>query len=387
MNLFKCQACGQILYFENTICEKCSHRLGYIPEAGTLSALEPHDGTWRALATGDKLYRLCANAEFDVCNWLVAEGDADTFCRACRHNRLIPDIGNQANLRSWRMIERAKHRLLYTLLELGLPLANRKDAPDHGLTFDFPAELPQQNGLVMTGHDNGVITVALAEADEFEREKRRSAMREPYRTLLGHFRHEIGHYYWDRLVRDGGRLETARAFFGDERADYGRALGSYYANGAPGNWQDNFVSAYATAHPWEDFAETWAHYLHIVDTLEMAGAFGMRIHPRLDNARDLSAKVDFDPYLSRDVALLIDVWLPLSTALNCLNRAMGQPDLYPFVLSPPVIEKLGFLHALVHGERDAAFADRELARHGHANCATGFGPLPAGARAERRTVE
>ena len=173
-------------------------------------------------------------------------------------------------------------------------------------------------------------------------------MGEPYRTLVGHFRHEVGHYFWDRLVRDGGKFDACRKIFGDDRANYGQALQTYYSNGAPSDWQNNFVTPYAAAHPWEDFAETWAHYLHIVDTLEMAGAFGMRIHPGLDKVGDLDASVDFDPYLVCEMSRLIDTWLPLSIALNCLNHTMGQPDLYPFVLSPHAIEKLGFIHDLVH---------------------------------------
>jgi hypothetical protein len=173
-------------------------------------------------------------------------------------------------------------------------------------------------------------------------------MHEPYRTLLGHFRHEVGHYYWDRLVRDGEKLEPIRRVFGDERIDYEQALQRHYANGAPANWQAGFVSSYATSHPWEDFAETWAHYLHIVDTLEMAAAFGLDIHPALAKGGDLDAKVNFDPYGTGGFAQLIDTWIPLSNALNNLNRTMGQPDLYPFILSPPVIAKLTAIHDLVH---------------------------------------
>jgi hypothetical protein len=200
----------------------------------------------------------------------------------------------------------------------------------------------------MTGHDNGLITLALEEADDAERERRRTLMHEPYRTLVGHFRHEVGHYAWDVLVRDGGLVETCRAAFGDESVDYDQALKAYYANGAPPNWQDNFISAYATSHPWEDFAETWAHYLHIVDTLEMARAFGMYVHPRLASPGELDAQVDFDPYLVREASPLIETWIPLSNALNGLNRTMGLPDLYPFILSPPVVEKLSVIHDLVH---------------------------------------
>jgi hypothetical protein len=360
MKLFRCQFCGQLLYFDNTRCEKCGRRLGYIPGAEILSALEPEGDAWRARASKGKLYRFCANAEFGVCNWLVDANTADMFCIACRHNRTIPDTSIESNVVAWRKIEIAKHNLFYTLLKLKLPLDGRADqdeAKREHLTFDFLAS-PARPGAenVMTGHDNGLITVALEEADDAERENRRASMHEPYRTLLGHFRHEIAHYYWDVLVRDGGQLDDFRAIFGDERLDYGQALQNYYAAGAPANWQDNFVSAYATAHPWEDFAETWAHYLHIVDALEMARAFGIYVNPPLAKEGELEAEVDFQPYRAPDVATLVDTWLPLSNALNALNRTMGQPDVYPFILSPAVIKKLGAIHDFVHGDPISATA-------------------------------
>jgi len=348
MKLFKCQHCGQLLYFENDRCEKCSHRLGYIPELETLSALEPDGQIWRALAMGGKAYRFCANAQFDICNWLIDADLADDYCLACRHNRTVPDPSIDANLAAWRKIEIAKHRLFYTLIKLKLPL-ERGDQRER-LAFDFLATpLDAATPRVMTGHDCGLITVALDEADDSEREKRRTVMHEPYRTLLGHFRHEIAHYYWDILVRDGNQIEGCRRVFGDERADYAQALQRHYAEGAPANWQDNFVSAYATTHPWEDFAETWAHYLHIVDTLEMARAFGIYVNPRLAKDNELEAAVDFQPYRAPDVATLVDTWIPLSNALNSLNRTMGQADLYPFILSPAVVRKLGAVHDLIHG--------------------------------------
>ena len=282
MKLFKCQHCGQLLYFENTVCENCGHRLGFIPEIMNISALEPEGEVWRALALEKKLYRFCVNAQFDVCNWMVETDSSDTFCAACRHNRTIPDTSVAENVVSWRKIELAKHRLFYTLMKLNLPLDEKGDDGGERLVFDFLASSPHFNGpRVMTGHDNGLITLALEEADDAEREKRRTTMHEPYRTLLGHFRHEVGHYFWDVLVRDGGLIDDCRKVFGDDTVDYGQALQNYYANGAPPNWQENFISAYATSHPWEDFAETWAHYLHIVDTLEMARAFGLYVHPRL----------------------------------------------------------------------------------------------------------
>ncbi|MGA8078946.1 MAG: putative zinc-binding peptidase [Xanthobacteraceae bacterium] len=360
MKLFKCQHCEQMLYFENTTCERCSHRLGFIPEIMNLSALEPQGqasqgqasqgDVWRALAVDKKLYRFCANTAFDVCNWMIEAEKTDRYCAACRHNRTVPDTGVADNVGAWRKIEIAKHRLFYTLMKLNLPLDKCNPDGSTRLAFDFLASPAQAGGSrVMTGHDNGLITLALEEADDAEREKRRTQMHEPYRTLLGHFRHEVGHYFWDVLVRDGGLIEPCRQIFGDERMDYGAGLQTYYANGAPPNWQDNFISAYATSHPWEDFAETWAHYLHIVDTLEMARALGMYVHPRLARPGELDAQVDFDPYTVRDPSPLIQTWVPLSNALNSLNRTMGLLDIYPFVLSPPVVEKLSAIHHLVHG--------------------------------------
>jgi hypothetical protein len=350
MKLFQCQNCGQLVYFENVRCENCGRRLGFLPEHMTLSALEPEGEAWRALVAGETArYRFCANAEFDACNWLVADGGAETFCLACRHNEIIPDMTVPENLPNWRKLEAAKHRLFYSLLRWKLPLANRADDPEHGLAFEFLAVAPDVP-KVMTGHDNGLITVALTEADDAERERTRQQMGETYRTLLGHFRHELGHRYWDLLVRDGGRLDAFRALFGDESQDYGAALKRNYEQGPPPDWRERFVSSYASCHPWEDFAETWAHYLHIVDTLEMGFAFGLEIRPRVAGADTLEGSIDFDPYRSGSIERLVESWLPLVFAVNSLNRAMGLPDLYPFVLTPPVIRKLGFVHRLVHDE-------------------------------------
>lgn len=350
MKLFKCQHCEQMLYFENTVCGTCAHRLGFVSEIMNLSALELERGAWRALAVAKKPYQFCANAELGVCNWMVEADTPDKFCAACRHNRTIPDTGIAHNLIAWRKIEIAKHRLFYTLMKLNLPLDARNANGGERLVFDFLASPSQVDGpRVMTGHDNGLITLALEEADDAERERRRTTMHEPYRTLLGHFRHEVGHYFWDLLVRDGGLLEACRTVFGDETADYGAALQTYYANGATANWQENFISAYATSHPWEDFAETFAHYLHIVDTLEMARAFGLYVHPRLARPGEFDAQVDFDPYTVRDPSALIETWIPLSNALNSLSRTMGLLDIYPFILSPPVVAKLSAIHDIVHG--------------------------------------
>jgi hypothetical protein len=354
VQLFRCQHCSQIIYFENTTCVRCSHRLGFIPRLSRLSALEPQENDWRALASPKGAYRFCANAEFDACNWLVEADSQDQLCVACSHNRTIPDLTVPANLAAWRKIEAAKRRLLYSLLKLRLPLGDAEDDTDRRLTFDFLASAPSAGARILTGHDNGLITLAIEEANDAERERRRVIMHEPYRTLLGHFRHEVGHYYWDRLVRDGARLDHVRTVFGDDRVDYGKALKAYYEQGTPPDWPERFISAYATSHPWEDFAETWAHYLHIVDTLEMADSYHLNLHPKVARDRALDAEVEIDPYGAADFNVIVETWIPLSSALNSLNRAMGLPDLYPFVLSGPVIEKLAAIHGLVHQAPAAA---------------------------------
>jgi hypothetical protein len=355
MRVYVCQACGQLLYFENIRCESCGHTLGYAPDKQTIFALEPQsDGTFKTV-NASRRYRFCKNQEAGVCNWLIPARSPDLYCAACRHNRVVPDLSVPENSAHWAQIEIAKHRLFYSLLRLNLPLANRADNPEHGLAFDFLADAPQPHGQgVLTGHDNGQITLAVKEADDAERERVRTTMGEPYRTLLGHFRHEIGHYFWDVLVRDAGRTDSFRAAFGDESQDYASALQAYYQNGAPADWRQNFVSAYASAHPWEDFAETWAHYLHIVDTLETAGAFGVRVKVKPGWRTKLAATIDFDPYASPSMSALIDAWLPLTFAMNSLNRSMGQHDLYPFILTPAVIAKLAYIHELIHGAPSVA---------------------------------
>ena len=358
MKLFRCQACDNIVHFENRTCGRCGHRLGYVPELGVISALEPAgDEDWTLVGAEGPAHSFCANAELDACNWLVPATAPDRLCRACRHNDTIPDLSNAVHVAAWREMEFAKHRLFYSLLRWRLPLKTRAEDPQHGLAFEFLADPPQNAGpKVMTGHDDGVVTIALAEADPAELERRRTGMDEAYRTLLGHFRHEVGHHYWDVLVRDGGRVEAFRSAFGDETRDYAAALERHYRERAPANWRESYVSAYATSHPWEDFAETWAHYFHIVDTLETANAFGLSIAPAIDREGAHRARVDFDPYVSGDIDQIIEAWTPVGVAMNSINRAMGRPDLYPFVLAPAVVAKLGFIHGLVRS------AGREPAR-------------------------
>ena len=342
MKLFECQNCGQPLYFENTKCESCGARLGYLPREQTVTALRPAGDAWQALARRHTRYRFCQNAAHEACNWLIPANEPDPFCLACRHNRTIPDLSVAENLRRWRLIEVAKHRLFYTLIKLNLPLDAGGNSAN-ALAFDFVEHAGQaaQGPPAITGHSNGLITINLAEADDAERERQRGRMGEFYRTLLGHFRHEIAHYYWDRLIANSPYLESFRRLFGDERADYAQALQAYYAQGAPADWPERFISAYASSHPWEDFAESWAHYFHMIDTLETANAFGLVVRPKL--SKGMAARMDFDPQ-QVELARIIESWLPLTFAVNSINRSMGVPDLYPFVLSPPVIAKLSFVH-------------------------------------------
>lgn len=351
MKLFECQNCGQLLYFENTRCERCGHALGYLYEKFTLSALTPaSDAHWHALADPKQRYRYCANRDYEACNWLVPEGASAPFCRACQFNRTIPDLNQPDHRQHWRKLEGAKHRLVYSLSRFGLPLSSKAEQPETGLAFDFLAEPKaefRENAQVITGHAQGVITLNIAEADDAERERQRLTMAEPYRTLIGHFRHEIGHYYWERLVRDSDRLASFRELFGDERHDYAAALEEHYGPGPHPDWSRRFISVYASAHPWEDWAETWAHYLHIVDVLETAHAFGLRLNPKAGSDETLAAEVEFDAYRQGDFDALMDAWFPLTYAVNSLNRSMGQPDLYPFVLVPAVLEKLRFVHQTI----------------------------------------
>jgi hypothetical protein len=362
MKLFECQNCGQLLYFENTRCERCGHVLGYLPDGAMLSALTAEDGDrWRPLIAPEQVYRFCANAAHEACNWLVPADGPDAFCQACRHNRTIPDLGPPEHLVRWQRLEAAKHWLIHGLLRLGLPLVSKWENPDTGLAFDFLADdgaTFQETSQVVTGHARGLITINIAEADDADRERRRTEMGEPYRTLLGHFRHESGHYYWDRLVSGGPWHERFRACFGDESHDYGVSLAAHHASGPPSDWQMRFVSAYASAHPWEDWAETWAHYLHMIDTLETAYAFNLRVRPEAGSDPKLAMRADFDPYRAATFDVLIRTWLPLTYAVNSLNRSMGQPDLYPFSLAPAVVAKLRLVHRIIRQSTSEAGAPR-----------------------------
>jgi hypothetical protein len=347
MKVFHCDHCRHLLFFENVRCLGCDRRVAFVPELGVVASLEEKEGKWHsplARARG-KAYRLCANYEQqDVCNWALPDDDPNPLCRSCRTTRIFPDLSVPWHKEAWYKLEVAKRRLIYSLLRLSLPLANRSDDPERGLAFEFLADGPPGSPPVLTGHANGVITVNVAEADDAERERRRRQMYEPYRTLLGHFRHEIGHYYWDRLIKDGESLEAFRGAFGDERANYQESLQRHYDTGAPPDWQERFISAYASSHPWEDWAETWAHYLHMVDALQTASACGLSLRPPRRDEPSLKAPARKE---RGSFARMVEDWIPLTYVLNNLNRGLGLPDGYPFVLSAPVVAKIRFVHETV----------------------------------------
>jgi len=338
MKSFHCTHCEQVVFFESVSCVNCGRLLAYLPDRQSMGALEAGgNGTWLYRSNGAQShYRLCVNYwQNNVCNWAVPAGEDDEACLSCRLTRPTLELVEETHRQAWFKLETAKRRLVFTLQQLSLPL--------HGLAFEFRAEAPGQP--VMTGHAFGLITINFAEADDAIREQRRANLQEAYRTLLGHFRHESGHYYWDRLVANSQHLDAFRALFGDEQQDYSAALQRHYEYGAPANWQASFISAYASSHPWEDWAECWAHYLHMIDVTETAVSCGLTLRPRHPN----------DPLLESDPKLLrrrrfesvIDAWFAVTYVLNNLNRSLGQQDAYPFVLSDPAIDKLRFVHKLV----------------------------------------
>lgn len=315
MKRFSCPSCDNDVHYENSLCLNCDSAMAFAPADRKMVPLEGVSG--------------CANRDLIGCNWIAQDGG---FCECCAATETIPDLAILNNETRWRRIEEAKRRLYYSLLAFGLP----RSGDETRLRFRLLADTVGPDGSVtrvLTGHDNGLITLNIAEADDDHREASRVNLGEPYRTLLGHMRHEVGHFYWDLLVK--GRCEPeCIELFGDHTEDYQQALERHYAIGAPADWQLSRISAYAAAHPWEDFAETWAHYMHMVDGLETAARYG--IGPETDAYRGATAEE------------LVAAWVPLSVAMNEMNRAMGQADFYPFITAP-VVEKLGFIHRLIRG--------------------------------------
>jgi hypothetical protein len=348
MKIFECGNCSNPLFFENVSCEKCGHFCGFSVSDLKMLTFASKELPMISDRKGQP-YRYCKNQEFGVCNWLISTDDKEEFCQACTLNRTIPDLSDEENFKKWQKLEVAKHRLVYQLARLKLSTSCKIADQGNDLCFDFISR--QGDDTIMTGHANGVVTILLSEADSVHRELMRTQMSEPYRTLIGHFRHEVGHYFWDQLVAPSKRnLKDFRAIFGDETMDYGEALSQYYENGASAEWQEHHISEYATAHPWEDWAESWAHYLHIMDMTETAHFFGVSVTPKL-SSRTLRGAIDQDPYTVSKFEKIFKVWMPVSFAINNLNRSMGVPDAYPFVVSPSVVNKMKTIHQMTIAAR------------------------------------
>lgn len=338
MKNFSCD-CGQTVYFENDFCLQCQRRLAYHPLHNRIYSLENFDpATGQGVTSSAQPVRLCKNdIDYGVCNWLVTE-PGYSYCISCSLNHTIPNLLVPDRRDWWANMEQAKRKLLYTLLRLQLPVVNKSLDPDGGLAFEFIEDRSSnpdvENEFVLTGHMNGLVTVNIAEADHVKREQVRQSLGESYRTLLGHFRHESGHYYFWKLVSSDQSRAEFRELFGDETRDYQHAMDSYYSN-RDGMLRDTrMISHYAQSHPLEDWAECWAHYLHMIDTLETAAAFSV---DKSNQQHDIHS---IDDMLTR--------WGDLTILLNALNRSMGMADAYPFILSDLTLSKIRFVHSLVN---------------------------------------
>jgi hypothetical protein len=368
---YRCR-CEHLVFFRQSVCSSCDSPLGYEPHFGKVVPLMPShsdEDAWSIAGSPDSLvYRRCSNLRSAAaCNWITewnpAKGITQLFCISCRLNRTIPNLSSAENQVLWGKIEIAKRRVISSLLTLGLPVQSRVEDPARGLAFDLLSS-PPSGPRVLTGHNDGLVTLNIEEADDVRREQIRTAMHEPYRTLVGHFRHEVGHYYWLRLIAQSRWLDGFRLLFGDERADYPAALRRNYEQGPQPNWQGNFISAYASIHPWEDWAETWAHYMHMVDTLATAMSLGVRIE---------SVAMPFDPFTadalygehqddSRFLSFL-NAWLKLAAVLNELSRSMGQPEFYPFALPRMAVSKLHFVHTLIRAVHQESLSPDSATEH------------------------
>ena len=348
MKLFQCSNCDNLVYFENISCEKCGNNLGYLHEGEEIISFPANSFPVANPVNKEQTLIYCTNHKLDACNWLVSSESENEYCEACSTNHMIPDLSFPENRLDWQKIEAAKRRLFYSLHKLKLPIKFTFNDIPFNLTFDFLASDPNEPNAVKTGHYNGLITLNIQEANAAHREYVKEKLSERYRTLLGHFRHEVGHFYWDVLIKNNpNNLREFRVLFGDDSEDYSEALQKHYKNGAPDNWRENYISSYATMHAWEDWAETWAHYLHLMDMLETSFNFGLRLEPEISKVPNLRVACDFDPYDGADMSKIIKHYLPLTYSINSLNRSMGHTDAYPFILSEPVIEKLSFIHKVV----------------------------------------
>jgi hypothetical protein len=336
---FPCSVCRQLLFFENSKCLRCGTEVGYLPEAAQVVALQAVGFRFERVDGLPGSYRHCSNRGVARCNWMISDDDRVDRCQSCRLTSVRPNDTELNSLEAFADAEAAKRRLLHQLMALGLPVVDRSDDVVRGVAFEL---LSARGRNVITGHDSGVITLDLSESDDAHREFVRQQLGEPYRTVLGHLRHEIAHYYWPSLIEQNGHVTEFRRMFGDERESYDEALVRYYAQ-VDADWSGSHVSKYATMHPWEDWAETFAHYLHIHAGLATAESIGLAVGEPAQSAGRQA-------WTTRDhitIGEMVQLWLGLTLALNAMSRSIGQPDLYPFVISPGVVEKLDFVHRCI----------------------------------------
>ncbi len=334
----RCPHCRHFVYLDLLECANCRGELGYHLLSRQFHGIRQG----RAEIDGETWYA-CSNREWG-CNWLVWEDAPAGRCFSCRLTRKRPEADDTVAMEKLAKVEEAKRRLLLQLGDLGLPIVPW-DVQPGGLGFDLLSSF-SSGKPVMIGHAGGIITIDLAESLDDRREALRVRLGEPYRTILGHLRHEVGHYFQNVLLPDDETWERCRALFGDERASYRDALKRHYAMGAPAEWHASFISEYATMHPWEDFAETFAHYLHITGTLQTAAAIGIHLDAAVTNLRDTDV-VPLESYRSQPIQRLLTDWEWMSQSFNRINRSMGFGDLYPFDLVEPVRLKLAFIHDIV----------------------------------------
>jgi hypothetical protein len=320
-------------------CQNCGLAVGFHPPTLTL-----HEATSNGVVVDGRSWVPCSNRDWR-CNWLVAVDAQAARCMSCRLNRQRPHASDTLAHEKLANASLVMRRLLVQLADLGLPVDPFYER-EGGLAFDLLSSDSGQ-GRVTIGHANGVITIDLVETLDDYREALRIRLREPYRTMLGHFRHEVGHYYQWILVEQTEWIHECRELFGDERASYAEALDRHYREGAPEGWEASYISEYATMHPWEDFAESFAHYLHITDSLTTAAAGGLVLQAsRVDGliATDIAPRRSYRGVPTEE---MLGDWQWLSFLLNRVNHAMGRGDLYPFTISKPARTKLDFVHRVV----------------------------------------
>lgn len=334
----RCPHCRHFVYLDALTCPNCEADLGYQILHRQFYGLRNGQ-----VVIDEHTWYTCSNRDWD-CNWLVREDAPAGRCFSCRLTRTRPPADDTVALEKLAKTEEAKRRLILQLGELGLPIVGW-DVKPGGLGFDLISSL-SVGRPVLIGHANGIITIDLAESLDDRREALRVRLGEPYRTILGHLRHEVGHYYQNVLLTDDAAWDRCRALFGDERESYQDAIKRHYAVGAPSDWYESFISEYATMHAWEDFAETFAHYLHITGTLQTAAAIGITLDASVTSMRDTDV-VPLESYRSEPIQRLLSDWEWLSQSFNRINRAMGFGDLYPFIISAPVRTKLAFIHEII----------------------------------------